>query len=50
MKKKILALILVLIVMTSTTLTFAHKDDIPKIFSIRSIRPPIHIMNNNSFR
>lgn len=33
MKKRVLALILICIIMISTTVSFAHEDDIPKIFT-----------------
>lgn len=38
MKKRVLALVLVCIVMISTSLSFAHEDDIPKIFLAQSVR------------
>ncbi len=50
MKKRFLALILVFIIMMASTVSFAYPNDIPKIFSRNSIKPPIHRMINTSFK
>lgn len=40
MKKRILAWVLIVILMLSTTISFGgtREDDVPKVFSIQSIR------------
>lgn len=43
MKKRILALVLICIIMISTTITFGHENDVPKIFSLNRI-PPITVL------
>lgn len=42
MKKRIIALVLICIMMISTTASFAHKDDVPKIYSPYNI--PSHFL------
>lgn len=39
MKKRVLVLVLICILMISTTISFAHEDDIPKVYSNQ---PVIH--------
>ena len=43
MKKKFLALVLICLLMISSTASFAHKDDVPKIFSPYRM-PPVSFL------